>query len=82
MPDSDYYRPHVGLGPIRKLEGDLECAIGRWPSLLVDTGGATVQIDLDSTLSAVEAEGVVHQLARAVMEWEVVIHRDGTAEGE
>ena len=48
---------------------DVEYISGRWPSLLLETAGLTVQIDLDDGLSGPEVRRTVAALATAAEQW-------------
>lgn len=61
---------HLGLGMTATLAAHCEDAVGRWPSLVVETGALSVQIDLHPNLTASQARAVVAKLAAAVAEWE------------
>ncbi len=65
--------PHLGLGVTLRLSAHHEYAVGRWPSLVADTGLLTFQIDLHPDLTDDQTRAVVHDLAAAVAEWEAAV---------
>ena len=67
-----FFAPHIALGATARLTGHAE-QIGRWPSLVVDTGRFTVQVDLQPALAPQRALAVVQELAAAVAEWEQAV---------
>lgn len=64
--------PHIGLGMTRALAAFPE-HVERWPSLVVEVDGASVQIDVHSGLSGAAARGVVAVLAAGVAEWAAAV---------
>lgn len=59
----------VGLGPVRRLAASTEFMVGRWPSLVVRTTGASVQLDVDPELPAFAARELAAALIEGAAEW-------------
>lgn len=76
MPDTQispaFGGPHIGLGMTVRLAAHSE-QFGRWPSLVVDTGVLSFQVDLHPALTAGQARAVVRELAVAVAEWDQAV---------
>ena len=70
--------PHIGLGVTLRMAAHHEYTLGKWPSLIADTGLLTFQIDLHPDLTDDQARAVVHDLAVAVAEWEAAVEKSGS----
>lgn len=79
MPDLSASRIHVALTLDHLLAAGHEPILGCWPSLLVVTSSASLQLDPATSLSGAEVTHVSGRLLVAATRWHEAIRRHDSA---